>query len=507
MANFNDLPTELILKIFKHLSLSDILNTSRTSSYFHSISVGFKEIWRDATDSCYLPLPTGQSAVSVPFDTLPSLAARAVSIQTALDGPDQPCNPKSYHAIKSLGGPFWGPAEFVCAIPGNEWVILASHIIGQSDFQVLLYCLKTRKSAIVCAGLRPVSLTCALDTSFRGNEIMFACSGHTKSGSSVTIFSFKFPDCKDEEGLPTITSKWQMPSRTEAIDVRKLTLRGSLLVCLSRNRDMVFIDWEKETGVTYTSNPDPNGLEVTGPWEAHIHPYLPYVLCAIEERNLAAPFSSWSTRKFCVVDIPEELPPLQKTTKGLILEQTPLSYIASVVLPEEISVPVPWFDLRNPAQHASSSSSASSTLLCSMHNSSGRRRNEINSAWFTLCGNTLSVETRVFSAKSTMSWEGSGSTSHQSLAHPGPDPGEFTLFVRDSLLRPGQIRWSKVMLPMAILNDDAVEGSQTISALLGTLSIVAVDMLYGGIYVQRYVDQVNEEYYTGPSMHLYHIQY
>ncbi|KZT34019.1 hypothetical protein SISSUDRAFT_1036628 [Sistotremastrum suecicum HHB10207 ss-3] len=504
MGDFSDLPTELILLIFKHSTLSDILNTSRTSSYFCSISLSFKEIWRDATDSCYLPLPTGQTADSVPFDTLPSLAARAVSIRTALDVPNYPRTPKSYHAIKTLGWPFWGPSEFVSAIPGNEWVILVSYVHDHIDLQVLLYSLKTRKSAVICDGLRPMSLTCALNTPAGGNESYFACSGHTRSGSSVTIFSFKFPDCGHTDGLPTITLKWQMPSRTEAIDVRKISLRGALLVCLSRNRDIVFIDWKKETGITYTRSPDPISMEVTGPWDAHIHPYLPYVLCAIEERNLDAPFSTWSTRKFCVVNIPENFPPLQKNGKGLTFVQTPLLYIASVVLPDEISVPIPWFDPRSPSQHTSSSS----TLLCSMHNSSGYRLNEITSAWFTLSGKTLSVQTQVFSAETTMSWADSSSTSlHQTLTHPGPYPGIFTVFLRDSLLQPGQMRWTKVILPLEVIADGPPEGSRVISPLSGEFSIIAVDMAYGGVYVDKYIDQSDEAHYLGPTRHVYHIEY
>lgn len=200
-----------------------------------------------------------------------------------------------------------------------------------------------------------------------------------------------------------------------------------------------------------------------------------------------------------MVEIPDDMPSLQKTHKDLTFMERPLSYISSIILPDEISVPFPWFDHKDRRKTMSSLS----TPICSIHNSSGHHLDGVVSAWFELSGDNLLAQTRSYHAKTSLLWtDTASSTVNQTLWYEGPLPGVFSVVLRDSLLRSEELRWAKVMLPPELIHKSILRTVQEIPSLLYKFAIVAVDMLYGSIYVERYDDTPGVQ-----SRCLYHVQY
>ncbi|KZT38843.1 hypothetical protein SISSUDRAFT_712194 [Sistotremastrum suecicum HHB10207 ss-3] len=290
-----------------------------------------------------------------------------------------------------------------------------------------------------------------------------------------------------------------MPCHTDTISVSKISLRGSLLVCLSKRQNMLVINWENNTGISYTNTGNSNGWELTGPWEAYIHPHLPLIICTIEEHHPDAHSPNWSRRKVCVVDVPHELPPLRKTITDISLSSEEFPYASSALLPDDLGVPVPWFDLRERTPNLSSLS----VPICSMHNSWGLNRDEMVSPLFNLSGDSMSVQARVFCAKITSVWMVGGSESnpiHRTLAYQPPLPDIYKPFLPDPVVQSDGLRWTRVLIPpdLRMQRENWPENT----SLPYRFEVVGVDLAYGGFYVERYNDSL-----SAPDRCLYCIQY
>ncbi|KAJ7648400.1 hypothetical protein DFH06DRAFT_1476396 [Mycena polygramma] len=113
------LPVELILLILHGASLSDILNVSRTSSYFRCISFTNRQLWIDASDSYRIRLPLGETLKTTDVSLLPRCTARGVSIlykwrqHHDLAKPVSPI--RTYESTRLYDLPswaFWSPSKY-----------------------------------------------------------------------------------------------------------------------------------------------------------------------------------------------------------------------------------------------------------------------------------------------------------------------------------------------------------------------------------------------------------
>ncbi|KAJ6552809.1 hypothetical protein B0H19DRAFT_1263254 [Mycena capillaripes] len=114
-----DLPVELILGLLRGASFADILNLSRTSSYFRCISFTHRPLWIDASDSYRIRLPLGETLKTTDLSQLPRHAARSASVLYKWrhhHDPGRPISPiRTYEAIRLYDLPswaFWSPLKY-----------------------------------------------------------------------------------------------------------------------------------------------------------------------------------------------------------------------------------------------------------------------------------------------------------------------------------------------------------------------------------------------------------
>ncbi|KAJ6517878.1 hypothetical protein C8R47DRAFT_186 [Mycena vitilis] len=100
-------------------SLSDILNVSRTSSYFRRISFTNRQLWIDASDSYRISLPLGETLKTTDVSLLPRCTARGVSIQYKFRQHHDLAKPvapiRTYESTRLYDLPswaFWSPSKY-----------------------------------------------------------------------------------------------------------------------------------------------------------------------------------------------------------------------------------------------------------------------------------------------------------------------------------------------------------------------------------------------------------
>ncbi|KAJ7264387.1 hypothetical protein C8J57DRAFT_1470521 [Mycena rebaudengoi] len=76
----DDIPLELILLILRGAAVEDILNFTRTSSYFRCMSLSNRRLWTDASDAHGLRLPPGETLATTSASLLPVHAMRSALI-------------------------------------------------------------------------------------------------------------------------------------------------------------------------------------------------------------------------------------------------------------------------------------------------------------------------------------------------------------------------------------------------------------------------------------------
>ncbi|KAJ7467844.1 hypothetical protein B0H11DRAFT_48872 [Mycena galericulata] len=113
------LPVELVLIILRGSAIADILNFTRTSSYFRRISLTNRSVWCDASDSYKLRLPLGETLKTTAIFDLPRNAARSASIahkwQLHRLGEPSPIPIRTYEATRLYELPswaFWSPLKY-----------------------------------------------------------------------------------------------------------------------------------------------------------------------------------------------------------------------------------------------------------------------------------------------------------------------------------------------------------------------------------------------------------
>ncbi|KAF7345672.1 F-box domain-containing protein [Mycena venus] len=115
------LPVELILILLRGSSIADILNFSRTSSYFRCISLINRRLWIDASDAYRIRLPLGETLKIIDLSRLPRYAARSMAILSKwrhCHHPDlaRPISPiRTYEATRLYDLPswaFWSPLKY-----------------------------------------------------------------------------------------------------------------------------------------------------------------------------------------------------------------------------------------------------------------------------------------------------------------------------------------------------------------------------------------------------------
>ncbi|KAF8166075.1 hypothetical protein K438DRAFT_1984420 [Mycena galopus ATCC 62051] len=113
------LPVELILLLLRGSSIADILNLSRTSSYFRSISFLNRRLWIDASDPYRIRFPLGETLKTTDLSRLPRYAARSTAILNKYRHHlhhDLAISPiRTYEATRLYDLPawnFWSPAKY-----------------------------------------------------------------------------------------------------------------------------------------------------------------------------------------------------------------------------------------------------------------------------------------------------------------------------------------------------------------------------------------------------------
>ncbi|KZS86752.1 hypothetical protein SISNIDRAFT_461549 [Sistotremastrum niveocremeum HHB9708] len=118
MPIFSRLPPEILLHILRDAFLREI-----TSRRLYRLVKNERIVWRNATDTEYLPLPTGHTIQTVPVELLFPIALRACSIAIAFRQPI--IIPKRYAPIAPLS---IGDDEmpYNVEIPGGRWTMYST---------------------------------------------------------------------------------------------------------------------------------------------------------------------------------------------------------------------------------------------------------------------------------------------------------------------------------------------------------------------------------------------
>ncbi|KAJ7679269.1 hypothetical protein DFH06DRAFT_1415259 [Mycena polygramma] len=133
------LPVELVARILAGMSIVDLFNVTRTSSYPRAVCLADRQIWRLAVDSEMLPLPAGRTLDSIELPLLLCYAARAISIAKALQAPT--INP---HKTVELAGLYEFDAWRACLqevpslcqiLPGCHSFLMGGYWLGLFDIR------------------------------------------------------------------------------------------------------------------------------------------------------------------------------------------------------------------------------------------------------------------------------------------------------------------------------------------------------------------------------------
>ncbi|KAF7371271.1 F-box domain-containing protein [Mycena sanguinolenta] len=256
------LPVELILILLRGSSIADILNLSRTSSYFRYISFLNRRLWIDASDSYRIRIPLGETLETTDLTQLPRYAARSTAILNKCCRHlhyNLAISPiRTYEATALYDLPawnFWSPSKFsqrsfvghappafMNVLPGGRSFLLGS--IGHLGIYDLRgeYGYELKVPACARFNPRPEDLAATVDWDSVDNGVHIglvvlskAFNEHHDVTSYLSVFRIKYAH---SEKVPSTrrTHIFTLP-----IDATAVSIKGHLIL-VRNSTDFLLID-------------------------------------------------------------------------------------------------------------------------------------------------------------------------------------------------------------------------------------------------------------------------
>ncbi|KZT37898.1 hypothetical protein SISSUDRAFT_1129267 [Sistotremastrum suecicum HHB10207 ss-3] len=329
MASLGSLPVEILLKIFRGMSLQDILNMSQTCKWLRELTENLPDPWLNAYDAHFITPPTGKTVDSIPTPLLPKYAARAASLLKVWNS-ENTATPKRWrkNSIPNLAdkfreweSPFFYQAldidynvgshsrlDFLYVIPGSKWTV------AKLDNKVCLYNPDTDGSAEEDAFLPLFETTNPLVcTSWKADsdEIIWLVliESTLDLGAAVRphqgfIYELRFQPGDNDYWFPEreVIQTLELPFPVRAADIR-----DELLVCShQKEQALLIINWKAGTGLVLERH-NPDGVQnqlwqnISYLLHPRIHPRSPMIFYgAMHGHDIHLE----------TVDIPHILPPI-----------------------------------------------------------------------------------------------------------------------------------------------------------------------------------------------------
>ncbi|KAJ6459457.1 hypothetical protein C8R47DRAFT_1327962 [Mycena vitilis] len=274
------LPVELVARILAGMSIVDLLNVTRTSSYPRAVCLAERRIWRLAVDSEMLPLPAGRTLDSIELPLLLCYAARAIYIAKALQAPT--INP---HKIVELAGLYEFNAWKACLqeVPSYCQILPGSHSFLMGGYWLGLFDIRGRYAHKF--NYSDYRAACwAWESPDNGDSIglVVVWGDEEHKESRLCAYTLQYDSGSTYSTPPQIslTSVTQIPYLPPPVEI---CMSNSVVLIwntpsYSSIEEMLIIDMAKSKRVRVLISANALGFQLV---QASLHPHLPIVVAVV----------------------------------------------------------------------------------------------------------------------------------------------------------------------------------------------------------------------------------